>query len=97
MISCPIEFKDCCRAVKRGLGPLEGVAPFDLDRVVELSVGQRMKLQKAMVAQGPVNMVVVVSWWMLREIELANVRRADITVKTGPGLCRVGELLLPVD
>ena len=57
----PLELKDCCRVVKRGIGPPKGAAPFDLDRVLGLSVAQRTKLQKAMVAQDPVNMVVVAS------------------------------------
>ena len=92
-----LEFKDCCRAVKRGIGPPKGAAPFQLDDVVGLTVERRAELQKSLVIQDPVNTVIVASWWMLREVELANIRRADVTIKSGPGPCGIAEILLPVD
>ena len=75
----------------------KGAAPFALDDVVGLSVGQRTELQKTLVVQDPVNVVVLASWWMLRKVELANIRRSDITIRSGPGPCGIGEILLPVD
>ena len=92
-----LEFADCCRSVRRGLGPPKGAAPFDLDAVVDLTPTQRGSLQKALVVADPVNVVVIASWWMLREVELASVHRSHITLKQGPGPCGIAELLLPVD
>ena len=52
-----LEFADCCRAVRRGLGPPKGAAPFDLDAVVALSPVQRGELQKSLVVPDAVNLV----------------------------------------
>ena len=54
-------------------------------------------LQKTLVAQDPVNVFMAASWWMVRELGLANINPADVTVKPGPGPCGVAEILLPID
>ena len=75
---------DINRACRRGLGPPLRAGPLPFERLRELPGGVA-----AWVPRGPVgarNAVVIGSWWLLCEMELANVRARLVAVLRGPAL-----------
>jgi hypothetical protein len=65
---------DVRRACRRGQGPPVRAAPLPLERLGELPGGPAPWVRGGPV--GPRNAIVVGAWWLLREIELANLRAA---------------------
>jgi len=91
-----LELRDCTRAALRGLGPPLRAAPFDLDLT---SSASSEEVQPSMDLKGPVNArdaVLVASWWMLREIELAAATIQQVSFVDGEGVCGTGTIDLPV-
>ena len=66
------------RALRRGLGGPRHTAPFPLERSAELP-GAADPLSKGG-PRRPRSFLVAGSWWMTREIEIANATVSDITV-----------------
>ena len=82
---------DMSRACKRSQGPPGRAAPLPLERLGELPGGSTPWVRVGPV--GPRNAVVVGSWWLLREIEISNLRAALATL--GPGTVPTLTLSLP--
>jgi len=91
-----LELRDCTRAVLRGLGPPLRAAPFDLEAIAN---AEAEDVQLSVDLKGPINAkdaVLVASWWMLREIELAAAKLQQVTLSDGNGTCGTGTIDLPV-
>eukprot|EP00971_Amphidinium_carterae_P335671 6471652-Amphidinium_carterae.1 len=72
--------------------PLKRAYPLPLDRVAALEV------RVPLVAGGPaapIDGILVVSWWMLREVGMSCVRLGQVSFEDDEG-CGVGVLALPV-
>ena len=72
---------DLRRSCARGLGGPRQAVP--------LPIGLLTAAQRFSNAEWPHGMeaILVGSWWLLREVELASLRRADIRFTEGPGCC----------
>jgi hypothetical protein len=91
-----LEQRDCLRAVLRGIGPPARAAPFDLHAVAQLDAE---RVQELVDVHGPVaakSTVLIASWWMLREIELAAANVGQITFQVQEGTCGTATFNLPV-
>jgi len=82
---------DLVRACRRGQGPPIRAAPLPLERFGELPGGSDPWVPGGPV--GPRNALVVGAWWMLREVEAANLRAALVTVV--PAIVPTATLHLP--
>jgi len=69
---------DVGRACRRGQGPPVRAAPLPLERLGELPGGADPWVPGGPV--GPRNAIVVGAWWLLREVEAANLRAALVTI-----------------
>ena len=78
---------DLRRSCARGLGGTRQAAP--------LPIGLISTTQRFSNAESPwgLEAIVVGSWWLLREVELASLRGADIRLSEGPG-CGTAELTI---
>ena len=69
--------QDALRAAKRGLGPPRHAAPFPMLRIPDLPDNSEPWVSKGPI--GPRNCLSIGCWWLLREIELTNLRLQDVT------------------
>jgi len=72
---------DISRACRRGQGPPVRAAPLPLERLGDLPAGSAPWVRGGPV--GPRNALVVGAWWLLREVELANLRAGLATLLPG--------------
>jgi hypothetical protein len=99
--SLRMEFTDCLRAVTRGLGPPRQAEPFDLVAVGALfDVDEAFIMEKGFPAHIR-DVILVGSWWLLREVELAAATLSQLSFAEDPGAkegqeCGIATLLLPV-
>ena len=87
-----LEYTDCMRAVRRGLGPARQADPLPLERIAELGPEDFSPAPGWPAA--PQASTLVASWWCLREVELNTARLAQATFDCG---ARTATLHLPVD
>ena len=73
-------FANCRRSLLRGIGPADKAAELQL-RVVRIPFPADDTLGELL--QNPLGSYVVAEAWLLREIELANIRIADVFDVTG--------------
>ena len=74
-----LEFKDCLRAVRRGLGPPKQAEAFDLAKIGNLSDIQELTIYKPGHPCQVRDTILVASWWLLREIEVAAAFTSQLT------------------
>jgi ubiquitin-protein ligase len=65
------EYRDCLRALRRGLGPAKQAQPFDLAAIASLTDEEAKKYSKNGYPAHLREVILVASWWLLREIELS--------------------------
>ena len=73
--------KDCIRSCERGLGAPTRAAPLPLERLAELPGGHAAWVPSGPL--GPRNLMVVGSYWMLREVEASTLRVSLAVVEGG--------------
>ena len=84
-----LAMKDCIRSCMRGLGPATQAQPL------LLADGAWWKeARPARLREGPAA-VIVGCWWLMREIELANMRHEDVSYEKGES-CGTATVNLPV-
>ena len=96
-----MELVDCLRAVSRGLGPPRQAEPFDLAAVGNLYEVDEAFFRKRGYPEQVRDTVILGSWWMLREVELAAAALAQLSFSDDPQAkegqrCGIATLLLPV-
>ncbi len=86
-----VELMDCIRSCERGLGPPKQASALNVNDVANLEE----HFGDTTVA--PRDAILVGCWWLLREVELANVALEDVSFGPGGGQCgKSAELNLPV-
>ena len=84
------------RGATRGLGPARQAAPFDLDAIADIKGDVFTELPADSPAL-PIDAVIVASWWLLREIELATLRLDQVSFIQVPGsVCGDAAINLPI-
>ena len=94
--SLRLEYTDSIRATTRGLGPPAQSQPFNLQQVAEIPP----EFDAAIAAEGgpaaPTATVLLASWWMLREIELASASVEQLSFIDSDEGCGCARFDLPV-
>ena len=67
-----LEMADAVRATTRGLGPPAQAAAFDILAVAQLVGKKFVGDQGVGIPRQPIDVVLVASWWLLRELELST-------------------------
>ncbi len=83
------ELADCTRSCRRGLGPAVQAQPLPLSSWVT------GPLPAPTVLTAGIDAILVGSWWLMREIELAGMVVADLELAAGTG-CGTATILLAV-
>ena len=84
-------FTDGSRACSRGLGPPRRALALDLFLLHRLPAAPTPWVHGG--PMGPRNCLVISAWWLLREVEVANVRAIHVTIR--PGIVPCAEMHLP--
>ena len=90
-----LEYRDCLRALRRGLGPAKQAQPFDLTAIASLTDEQAKSCGRKGYPAHLREVILVASWWLLRKIELSSVTLRQVSFLPGAG-CGIAVLDLPV-
>ena len=87
--------KDSVRACSRGIGPPKKAEAFDLTLVAKMA-----QVEEPLVEGGPLgakDLVLIASWWAMREIELAAIELWQVEFEEDGSKCGKCTINLPTD